>query len=653
MRLFAKLRSARRLAAVRIASAAAVEMLECRTLLNATLSAAVAPLSVAPASAATTIDLSTHFTEPTVTGTAVEIQTPLGNIPLSLADSRTPGTVANFKQYITSGRYDNVLVHRSAPGFVIQGGGYTSNGVHITDFGQINGEPGISNTTGTIAMALSNGPNSGTSEWFINLANNNGSGTTPNLDNTSDGGPFTAFGNVIYNGMSVVNAIAALPVVNDTQATSPAPNAFSALPAVNYTGPSTASSVPPANMVITNTVIVPALTYSVSSDNPALVNASVNGTTLSLTPGSGTGIANITVTATDLGGNVARTAFQVGVGVTPTTPLNTALGAGGAKQIRFTDADGTVTMLTLTGPGSATLNMNGTVASQTLAKNKILTVTGTGLSVASISATGTTAASTLTITGHGGNGIVSLGGLNDTGALRSLNAHNTDLAGNTTINGGVGSVNILSASSGTLSSTAIGHMIVKNDFAENVSASSVGTFTAGSIAGGTWNVSGNVGSVTAGSISNWTANVGTLGKLTSKTTIASSVVHSAGNVGTVAASTIMGSTIFAGVAALPGGQNLPAAAGDFAAPASITSVRSKAFSNSDIAAQTLGRLTVGAVTTANAGTAFGVAAHTIQALTATSGGKTLRLKNAASQADVTAALTASGFAPGDFLARII
>lgn len=656
MRLFAKLRPAASPAAVRTASSRAAEMLESRTLLNATLSTAIAPLSVASGSAATTVDLNAHFNDPTVTGTAVEIQTPLGNIPVALADARTPGTVANFKHYITSGEYNNVLIHRSAPGFVIQGGGYTPNGTHINSFGSITGEPGISNTAGTIAMALSNGPNSGTSEWFINLVNNNGTGSTPNLDNTSDGGPFTAFGNVVYNGMSVVNAIAALPVVADTQTTTPAPNAFGAIPAVNYTGPTTptpVSSLSPSNMVVTNTVIVPALTYSVTSDNPSLLNAAVSGSTLSLTPGSGSGIANITVTATDLGGHTASTAFQVGVGVVPTTPVTTPLGAAGARQIRFTGANGTVTTLMLSGPGSATLNMNGTVASQSVARNKILTVTGTGLSIASITASGTTSASTLTITGHGGSNVVELSSLTDSGALRSLNAHNTDLAGDVRISGGVGSVNILSGTSGTLASTAIGHMVVKGAFADDVSASSIAGFTAGSITGGTWNVSGNVASVTAGSITNWTAHVGTLGKLTSKGAITNSTVHSTGNIGSVAASTLTGSTIFAGVATLPGGQALPAAASDFAASASISSLRTKTFTNSDVAAQTLGRFTLGQVTTANGGTPFGIAGHTIQALTAASAGKTLRLKNVASAADVAAALTASGLAAGDFLVRIV
>ena len=163
------------------------------------------------------IPLGTYFKDPTVTGTAVVIHTPLGNIPLVLTDSQTPETVANFTNYITSGEYANTVIHRSVPGFIIQAGGYTTSGNHIATNGTIPGEHHESNTTGTIAMALSTGPDSATSEWFINLANNNGTTSgLPNLDNTSDGGPFTAFGNVVYKGLKVADAIAKLPIVNDS-----------------------------------------------------------------------------------------------------------------------------------------------------------------------------------------------------------------------------------------------------------------------------------------------------------------------------------------------------------------------------------------------------------------------------------------------------
>jgi cyclophilin family peptidyl-prolyl cis-trans isomerase len=638
MRLFAKLRSARPAAVVRAASSRAVEMLESRTLLTATLTNAIATVSVDPSSAPTMIDLSQHF----AAGSLVAVNTDQGTFDIALFDQQTPQTVANFLKYVTGGLYNGTIIHRSIvtpTPFVIQGGGFTPNGTHIaTPFPSPVNEPGIHNTVGTVAMAKVSGQvNSATSEWFVNLGDN-----SSNLDNQNGG--FTVFGQVVGNGMQVVNAIAALPTVNDSVQS----GAWTDLPTHGYTGPNpVVSTVPAANMVNVPTIaqLSNTLTFTTTSDNSALVNPSISGSGLTLTYGAGFGTAHITVAATDSTGASASTTFAVSVG-----GVSVPVGTGGAKMLRFTDADGTLTTVMLNGPGTASVEVGGTGATAATVHGRT-TVTGTGLHIVSISTTGTTSASTLTITGHGGNNVVNVGGLTTDAALRSLNAHNTDLAGNTTINGGVGSVNILSGSSGTLSSTAIGHMIVKNAFAENVSASSIGTFTAGSITGGTWNVSGNVGSVTAGSISNWTANVGTLGKLTTKSTLANSVVHSAGNVGTVAASTIMGSTIMAGVVGVPVGTVPPAVTGGSAA--TLSTVHTKAFSNSNIAAETLGRLTLGTVTTANAGTTFGVTGHTIQALTATSAGKTLRLKNVTTAAEVAAALTASGFAPGDLQVLIV
>jgi cyclophilin family peptidyl-prolyl cis-trans isomerase len=136
------------------------------------------------------------------------IQTPLGNIPLELYPNMAPQTVANFRAYADGGDWNGSLVHRSVPGFVIQGGGYREVGgayQTIPTDPAVPNEPCLSNTTGTIAMARVGGqPNSATSQWFVNLANNT------NLDSI-DGG-FTAFGRVIGNGMSVVQSIAALPI---------------------------------------------------------------------------------------------------------------------------------------------------------------------------------------------------------------------------------------------------------------------------------------------------------------------------------------------------------------------------------------------------------------------------------------------------------
>ena len=135
------------------------------------------------------------------------IETPLGDIPVELYPETAPLTVQNFLAYADGGDYDGALIHRSVPGFVIQGGGYRPVGAGygaIPTDPPVPNEPCLSNTLGTLAMARLGGqPNSATSQWFVNLANNTA------LDSV-DGG-FTAFGRVVGNGMAVANAIAALP----------------------------------------------------------------------------------------------------------------------------------------------------------------------------------------------------------------------------------------------------------------------------------------------------------------------------------------------------------------------------------------------------------------------------------------------------------
>jgi cyclophilin family peptidyl-prolyl cis-trans isomerase len=147
----------------------------------------------------------------------VRFTTNVGSFDVELYPEVAPITVANFLNYVRSGRYQGTVVHRSVPNFVIQGGGYTPNGQHIQTDAPIQNEFQLSNLVNTMAMAkLGGNPNSATSEWFINLTNN-----AANLDNQNGG--FTVFGRVLTPdaepGMvnSVVAAIAALPIVNNSQ----------------------------------------------------------------------------------------------------------------------------------------------------------------------------------------------------------------------------------------------------------------------------------------------------------------------------------------------------------------------------------------------------------------------------------------------------
>ena len=182
------------------------------------------------------------------------MQTVLGEIDIELYDTAAPLTVANFMNYVTSGAYNSTFIHRSVPGFVIQGGGYsyadTPSGTtayfHIPTNPPVQNEfsPSRSNVRGTIGMAKPpNDPDGATSEWFINLADN-----SANLD-YQDGG-FTVFGYVIA-GMNVVDAIANLPISDQSLIN----GAFGTLPVINY-NPTT--GLQPSNLVmVTNVAAVP------------------------------------------------------------------------------------------------------------------------------------------------------------------------------------------------------------------------------------------------------------------------------------------------------------------------------------------------------------------------------------------------------------
>lgn len=174
--------------------------------------------------------------------------TTLGTLDIELYDDQAPKTVMNFLRYAGRGDYTtNGFIHRSVPGFVVQGGGYTYfdyNGApfytHIPEDPPVPNEfsPSRSNVRGTIAMAkLGGNPDSATSEWFFNLADN-----SANLDNQNGG--FTVFGHVLDPGMNVVDAIASVPIYN-ANGTYPA---FTSIPLINY-DPAAGIGMQPSNLV--------------------------------------------------------------------------------------------------------------------------------------------------------------------------------------------------------------------------------------------------------------------------------------------------------------------------------------------------------------------------------------------------------------------
>ena len=135
----------------------------------------------------------------------VIITTSQGDITLRLFADEAPVTVENFLNYVDSGHYRGTIFHRVISGFMIQGGGFTANLVQKSTNAPIRNESdnGLSNRRGTIAMARTSNPDSATSQFYINHADN------PTLDATPNRAGYAVFGEVV-DGMAVVDAIAAV-----------------------------------------------------------------------------------------------------------------------------------------------------------------------------------------------------------------------------------------------------------------------------------------------------------------------------------------------------------------------------------------------------------------------------------------------------------
>lgn len=143
----------------------------------------------------------------------VVLKTNKGDITLELFTAAMPITTGNFLKLIEEGFYDNTKFHRVIPGFMVQGGDPNSKGSDVATYGQ--GGPGytvedefvtgdlLTNARGTIAMANTGQPNSGGSQFFINLVDN----TFLDFDKEPLGSKHPVFGRVV-EGMDIVDQIA-------------------------------------------------------------------------------------------------------------------------------------------------------------------------------------------------------------------------------------------------------------------------------------------------------------------------------------------------------------------------------------------------------------------------------------------------------------
>jgi cyclophilin family peptidyl-prolyl cis-trans isomerase len=341
-----------------------IERLETRQALAVDVVSGLPDVKAAPGAAPAVISLAGRYDDADVGGTVVRFDVnapaPDNRVFVELFDKAAPGrsrvtpvTTTNFLKYVDGGHYANTFIHRSVPGFVVQGGGFKVTGTtsvttdDTTSFGTIVNEPGpvgSTNVRGTIAMAkLGGNANSASNQWFFNLADNVDPLNPNSLDNQNGG--FTTFGRVLGGGMKVVDAIAALQRY-DLSGNGP-DGVFAATPLRDIPNPVPQNfSLAAANFVSFPAISrVGELTYSVTSSAPALVAPTIQpdgSLRLVYTPGAiGTAIVTVRVTSVFDPTRFVEDPFSVTV-APPIAPLpNAIIGQAGESEFVISRSTGT------------------------------------------------------------------------------------------------------------------------------------------------------------------------------------------------------------------------------------------------------------------------------------------------------------------------
>ena len=147
----------------------------------------------------------------------VKFQTSQGDFTVEVYPDKAPKTVANFLQYVKDKHYNGTIFHRVIPGFMVQGGGFTPEMQQKATREPIplESQNGLKNERGTLAMARTSVPDSGTAQFFVNVVDNtflNYSAPTP------QGYGYAVFGKVIA-GMETIDKIRAIPTRQDVPTT--------------------------------------------------------------------------------------------------------------------------------------------------------------------------------------------------------------------------------------------------------------------------------------------------------------------------------------------------------------------------------------------------------------------------------------------------
>lgn len=161
---------------------------------------------VTAAEETTTMATNTPATNAPATSPTVLLTTSLGNVEIELFADKAPVSVSNFLAYVDSGFFKGTIFHRVIPGFMVQGGGFTADMAQKNTQAPIKNEAGngLKNDRGTLAMARTADINSATSQFFINVKNNDF------LNHGSRDFGYAVFGRV-SSGMEVVDKIVAVP----------------------------------------------------------------------------------------------------------------------------------------------------------------------------------------------------------------------------------------------------------------------------------------------------------------------------------------------------------------------------------------------------------------------------------------------------------
>ncbi|MFD4337890.1 peptidylprolyl isomerase [Streptomyces anulatus] len=142
--------------------------------------------------------------------TTVRLTTSLGDIELSLDETKAPVTVKNFLEYVDAGFYDKTIFHRVIPAFMVQGGGFDDDLKQKSTRGSVRNEAaasGLKNVRGTVAMARTTVADSATAQFFINMVDNASLDPRPGAGLAGAG--YAVFGTVV-KGMDVAEKIASV-----------------------------------------------------------------------------------------------------------------------------------------------------------------------------------------------------------------------------------------------------------------------------------------------------------------------------------------------------------------------------------------------------------------------------------------------------------